>query len=63
VNDSLGSLTWWYLTRIYIGDIKSPEQALAAFNDITRDVIIETANSLKLDTFYVLSCEESEGAE
>ncbi|MDR2531220.1 MAG: insulinase family protein [Oscillospiraceae bacterium] len=60
VNDSLGSMTWWYLTRIYISDIKSPGEALAAFDTITRDDIIEAANSMKLDTFYVLSPEESE---
>ncbi|MCL2697687.1 MAG: insulinase family protein [Oscillospiraceae bacterium] len=55
VNDSLGSLTWWYLTRIYIKSIKSPEESLADYNLITRENLTEAANSMTLDTVYVLS--------
>jgi predicted Zn-dependent peptidase len=55
VNDSLGSLTWWYLTRIYIGAIKSPEEALADYESVTREDLINAADSMKLDTIYILS--------
>jgi predicted Zn-dependent peptidase len=61
VNDSLSSLTWWYFTRIYMNKIKSPEESLADYDGVTRQDIIEAANSMKLDTVYVLSGEESEG--
>jgi len=55
MNDSPNSLAAWYIIRIYIGDIKSPEEALADFNAVTREALIEAANSINLDTFYVLS--------
>jgi predicted Zn-dependent peptidase len=63
VNDSLGSMTWWYFTRIYMRDIKSPEQYLESYDNITREDIIQAAKSMSLDTFYTLSGEESGGAE
>jgi predicted Zn-dependent peptidase len=60
VNDSLGSLTWWYLTRIYIGKVASPEEALADYEPVTREDLIEAAKSMTLDTIYILSGEVSE---
>ncbi|MCL2019785.1 MAG: insulinase family protein [Oscillospiraceae bacterium] len=58
VNDSLSSLTWWYISRIYAGEIKSPEQFLKNYEGITSRDIIEAADSMRLDTIYVLSGEE-----
>ncbi len=55
VNDSLGGLTEWYLTRIYRNDIKTPEESLLEYDRITRDDIKKAANSMKLDTVYVLT--------
>ena len=55
VNDSLSSLTWWYFTRIYTEEIKSPEEYLKNYENITRTDIIEAAKSMKLDTIFVLS--------
>ncbi|MDR2558168.1 MAG: insulinase family protein [Oscillospiraceae bacterium] len=63
VNDNLGSLTWWYLTRIYIKAIKSPEEALADYENITREDLINAADSMTLDTVYVLSGEAGEESE
>jgi predicted Zn-dependent peptidase len=63
VGDSLGSLTWWYLTRIYTGEIKSPEEYLKNYSNITRDDLINAANSMKLDTIYILSGEEKDAED
>lgn len=63
VNDSLSSLTWWYITRIYAGEIKSPEQFLQNYENITREDIINAANAMQLDTFYVLSKEAGENED
>ena len=63
VNDSLGSLTWWYFTRLYMNDICSPEEYLAKYEGITRDDIITAAKTMKLDTLYVLSGDGEEADE
>jgi len=67
VNDSLSSLTWWYIERIYMQEIESPEEYLKNYENIARENITEAAKSMKLDTFYVLSGEasgsESEGTQ
>ncbi|MCL2077903.1 MAG: insulinase family protein [Oscillospiraceae bacterium] len=61
VNDSLNSLTWWYFTRIYTKEIKSPEEYLKDFENIKRDDVMSVAGSMIFDTFYVLSgIEENE---
>jgi predicted Zn-dependent peptidase len=59
VNDSLGSLTGWYIKLIYTGEIKSPEESLADYDIITRRDIIEAAKSMELDTIYILSGEDT----
>ncbi|MCL1822626.1 MAG: insulinase family protein [Oscillospiraceae bacterium] len=61
--DSLSSLTWWYISLIYMKDIKSAAEILSDFEKVTREDIIKTANSMKLDTFYVLSGLESNDEE
>jgi len=40
-------------------DIKSPEEYLKNYDGITREDIINAAKSMELDTFYVLSGEET----
>ncbi|MCL2637581.1 MAG: insulinase family protein [Oscillospiraceae bacterium] len=54
-SDSLTSLTAFYLKRIYMKDIKSLEEYLKSYDSVTREDIIEAANSMTLDTIYILS--------
>ncbi|MCL2693745.1 MAG: insulinase family protein [Oscillospiraceae bacterium] len=58
VNDSLGSLTWWYFTLIYQDMICTPEEYLKIYEDVRREDIMRLANSMKLDTFYTLRAKE-----
>lgn len=55
LNDSLGGLTMWYFSQIYRNDIKTPEESLTQYETVTRDDIIKAANSITLDTVYVLT--------
>ncbi len=59
-NDSLKSIAAWYLICIYNDEIKSPEDAINESDRVTREEIIEAANSLKLDTVYALIPPQSE---
>lgn len=60
-NDSVKNMGAWYLARIYEDDIKTPEDIIEEDKRVTRDEIIEAAESLRLDTVYALS--ESEMTE
>lgn len=60
INDSTASIMAWYLTRIYLGEIITPEQDAERFDNISRERIIAAANTIKLDTVYVLTSNESE---
>lgn len=54
-NDSLGGIESWYLSRIYIKEIKSPEDDAAIDFDITKEQVIEAAKTAQLDTIYLLT--------
>lgn len=55
VNDGLGRIKSWYLKQIYRCDIIAPEQAIERYEKVTRERIIKAAESIKLDTVYVLT--------
>jgi predicted Zn-dependent peptidase len=55
VNDSLSGIKTWYLSHIYRCDIISPEQAIDRYLKVTRDQIIKAADSIVLDTVYLLT--------
>ena len=55
VNDSLSGIKTWYLTHIYRCDIMEPEDMVERYKKVTRQRIIDAANSLVLDTVYVLT--------
>ena len=55
IGDSLGAIAGWYLSAIYMNDIKSPEEVMEEDMAVTREQIIEAANSMKLDTVYILT--------
>ena len=59
-SDSLVYLGDWYLRQIFDHEVLSPEQAAAAVEKIGREEIIACAESLVLDTVYLLAGQEEE---
>lgn len=59
VNDSAQSIGNWYFQRIYAKKIYTPEEYAERINKVTREDVIAAANSLKLDTVYVLTGKEA----
>lgn len=59
VNDSPQSIGNWYFQRIYANKIYTPEEYIERLNKVTREEVIAAANSLKLDTVYVLTGKEA----
>ncbi|MDR0197505.1 MAG: insulinase family protein [Oscillospiraceae bacterium] len=55
VGDSLSGMAKWYLGHIYMRDVVTPEQAIARYLAVTRERIIKAAESVSLDTVYVLT--------
>ena len=62
VNDSLSGIKTWYLNHIYRCDIISPEDAIERFARVASDRtrLVKAAQSIVLDTVYVLT---EEGAQ
>lgn len=55
VNDKLSGISLWYFVRIYQRDAVTPEQMAERYLAVTRERIIEAANSLSLDAVYILT--------
>jgi len=55
LNDKLSGIESWYLIRIYKCDIVTPEEMIARYKTVTRERIIKAAESVKLDTVYILT--------
>ena len=53
-NDSLYSITDWYLSKAYMNETGSPEDEIESILAVTRDEITEAAGSFRLDTVYRL---------
>ena len=58
VGDTPSSLVNWYFSRFCRGEIISPDEEISRIKAVTREQIIEAANSFKLDTVYVMTGEE-----
>jgi hypothetical protein len=58
VSDSAGALEDWYLNRLILGTLCSPEEELALLDGVTRDAVIEAARAVSLDTVYLLTGKE-----
>jgi predicted Zn-dependent peptidase len=56
-NDSLSGVKAWYLDHIYRCDIITPEQAIERYKQVTRERIVKAAESVSLDTVYILTSE------
>ena len=57
VGDTPSSLVNWYFSRFCRGEIISPDEEISRIKAVTREQIIEAANSFKLDTVYVMTGE------
>lgn len=57
VPDSLSGISGWYFSEILRGTQRSPEDAVRETNAVTRERIVAAANSVKLDSVYVLTSE------
>lgn len=60
LGDSPGGMEYWHLSQSYEGTDFSPEEQGEALRRVTKDEIIEAANSLTLDTVYVLTGKEGQ---
>jgi len=58
LNDRLSGIGTWYLIRIYVCDIVTPEAMIERYSSVTRERIIKAAESVKLDTVYILTGEQ-----
>lgn len=54
ISDSLSSLTSWYISQSFLGEMKSPEELIKEINEVKREKVIEVANKITLDTVYTL---------
>ena len=54
-NDSLNHIAVWYLMGIYDDNILSPEESIERYEKVTKEEIVKAAQSLKLDTVYILT--------
>ncbi len=52
--DSNSELEGWYLTRIFDKDPLTPEEFVERINKISKEDIINAANTINLDTIYLL---------
>ncbi len=57
VGDTMESYIGWYYGRLILDDSATTEQVLEKYKDVTKQQIIEAAESLKLDTVYVMKGE------
>ena len=60
VYDSPETIEGWYGVQIPDESYASPQESAALNNAVTKQQIIDCANSLKLDTVYKLVCEKEE---
>lgn len=54
ITDSPAAIASWYLGRISTGRYDSPEEAIAAMEQVTAEDVVKVANSIRLDTVYFL---------
>lgn len=58
IEDYLGSMETWYLAQVFRKSFRTPEEAAAQINSVTRQQIIDAANKVTLDTVYRLKGSE-----
>ena len=56
--DSQPLIDRWHADRLFVADAPSPDEVAALINSVTKEDVIETAKTLKLDTVYRLLGQE-----
>lgn len=54
VGDTPSSYTGWYFERFCSGKIRTPQEQLLDYKNVTKARIVEAANSMKLDSIYLM---------
>ena len=62
VSDSAGALEDWYLNRLLLGEMTTPEQEIALLRNVSREEVTAAARQITLDTVYLLTSQEEGGA-
>lgn len=60
LGDRVGSISSWYLTNLLIDERNTPNEEADAYDAVTKEDVIRVANSLVLDTVFVLTSSEEE---
>ena len=60
IGDRVSSTSSWYLTNLLINENNTPEQEADAYDAVTREDVVKAANSLVLDTVFVLTSDEED---
>lgn len=55
IYDTASSLSQWFIVKALNNDIKTPDEAIERYMQITKEDIINVANSYKLDTVYIMN--------
>ncbi|MBQ1388957.1 MAG: insulinase family protein [Clostridia bacterium] len=64
ITDTSSGTLGWYLHQILRGgDIRTPEEEAKRINAVNKEMIVEAANRLTLDTIYLLTGEDKEDEE
>ena len=59
VGDTPASYSSWYFERFCDGNIIAPEQQFDGFANVTKARIVQAANSLSLDSIYLMLDKEA----
>jgi len=60
LNDSLFSISGWYLGQAIAGHMRSPAQAAAEVAELQKETVVKTAQKITLDTVYLLAGEKED---
>jgi predicted Zn-dependent peptidase len=63
INDSPGGMIAWYFARNFGGKTQSPEERIAVTEKITIEQLVEAANTLALDSVYLLTSAASAASD
>ncbi|MDE5946611.1 MAG: insulinase family protein, partial [Oscillospiraceae bacterium] len=59
IGDTIGSYINWYNSAFIGKELLNPEETLERYKSVTKERIIKSAESLTLDTVYVMKSKES----
>lgn len=63
ISDSSGSIEDWYLNRVLMGEMSTPQEEIEQFERVTRGEVVEAAKGITLDTVYLLTQKQEDNAD